>query len=92
MKMTQFLEDPDGKSSATRLAFLLWAIGVLVVWVVTSVTSTPMQLAKIDNSVITLLAILMTGKVVQMFPEQQFRRNANPERRAEQPSTSPPPG
>jgi hypothetical protein len=30
MKISQFFQDGSGSYSATRLAFLLWAIGVLV--------------------------------------------------------------
>jgi hypothetical protein len=37
---------------------------------ITSLTSVPRQLAKIDGTVVTILGILMTGKVVQKFGEK----------------------
>lgn len=66
MKIVQFLQDGSGTLSATRLGFLLWVIGVLVVWAVVSVTH-PESAHGIDNSVLTLIGILMIGKVVQSF-------------------------
>lgn len=66
-KLAEFLEDGDGSLSSTRLAFLLWAIGVLVVWIIASVEKKTLQ--PIDSSVTTVLGILMTGKVVQKFGE-----------------------
>jgi hypothetical protein len=63
-----FLKDNSGGLSATRLAFLLWVIGVLVAWCIVSVKGGSLQ--AIDPSVQTVLAILMTGKVVQRFGEK----------------------
>ncbi len=69
-KLLEFLQEDNGGFSSTRLAFLLWVFGVLVVWIIASVTSQPMTLARIDPSVTTVLGILMTGKVVQKFGEK----------------------
>ena len=66
MKASEFLQDGFGSFSATRLAFLLWAVGVLIVWVYTSVVKGASS-QPIDNSVIVVLGILMTGKVTQSF-------------------------
>jgi hypothetical protein len=48
---------------------LLWAVGVLVVWIIDSSTVSPMKLQPIDSTVVTILGILMTGKVVQKWAE-----------------------
>ena len=66
-KLGEFFQDGNGTLSATRLGFLLWVIGVLVIWIVDSLNSTPMALQKIDQSVLTLIGILMGGKAVQSF-------------------------
>lgn len=64
-KFIGFFQDGSGNLSATRLAFLLWTVGVLTVWIWVSIhTGT---LAPIDSSVQTILGVLMTGKVVQSF-------------------------
>ena len=69
-KLAEFLQEDNGGFSSTRLAFLLWVVGSLIVWIFASFSSQPMSLAKIDPSVITVLGILMTGKVVQKFGEK----------------------
>jgi hypothetical protein len=66
--LSSFLEDNSGGFSSTRLAFLLWVVGVLVIWLYTSVQSC--ALVKIDDSVIVILGILMGGKTVQRFGEK----------------------
>lgn len=66
-KITQFLQEGDGQFSATRLGFLLWVIGVLIVWVIDSLISKTLQ--PIPEQVQVLIGILMTGKVVQRFGE-----------------------
>ena len=68
-KLSEFFEDQDGSLSATRLAFLLWAIGVLVVWAKASWGKA--ELAGINENVLWVLAVLMTGKVVQKFRETE---------------------
>ena len=75
-KFSEFFEDQDGSLSATRLAFLLWAIGVLVVWAKASwvrsgADSCGCSLADINDNVLWVLAVLMTGKVVQKFKETE---------------------
>ena len=69
MALRQFLQDKKTKEfSATRLAFLLWVIGVLAVWVYASIHA--MQLQAVPESVVTILGLLATGKVVQRYAEQ----------------------
>jgi hypothetical protein len=68
MKFSSFLEDNSGGFSATRLAFLLWTVGVLAVWIYTSIANK--SLADINSSVVTIIGILMTGKTVQRFGEK----------------------
>jgi len=68
MKFSSFLEDNSGGFSATRLAFLLWAMGVLAIWIYTSIANK--CLADINSSVVTVIGILMTGKTVQRFGEK----------------------
>jgi hypothetical protein len=65
---SSFLQDNSGGLSATRLAFLLWAVGVLGMWIYSSIQQG--KLAPIDGTVVTVLGILMTGKTVQRFGEQ----------------------
>lgn len=67
LKPVGFLQDGDGNLSSTRLAFLLWAVGVLAVWMIVSVKSG--ALATVPQEVIAVLGVVMTGKVVQKFGE-----------------------
>lgn len=68
MKILEFLQEDSGGFSASRLAFLLWIAGVLVVWLITSIKSNSLQ--EIPDSISTVIGILMTGKVVQKFGEK----------------------
>lgn len=68
MKIEEFLQEENGGFSSTRLALLLWTVGVLVIWIVNSARSGTLQ--PIDSSVITIMGILMGGKVVQKFGEK----------------------
>jgi len=65
---TNFLQEDNGNFSATRLAFLLWIIGALVAWIITSLKSGNLQ--AIPESVAAIIGILMTGKVAQKFGEK----------------------
>ncbi len=72
-KVAQFLQDDNGNFSATRLAFLSWIFGVLVMWGVSSYNQQKMQ--EIPQSVQVLIGVLMTGKVVQKFSEQPVSKS-----------------
>jgi hypothetical protein len=69
MKLYEFLQEDNGNFSSTRLAFLLWTIGVLIVWSITSLHSTT-GLAVLPESIVIIIGLLMTGKVVQKFEEK----------------------
>mgnify|MGYP001589205295 CR=1 FL=1 len=71
MKINEFLQDSSGSFSSTRLAFLAWAFGSLVVWVWVSLTSSPPVLHPIPQEVIWILASLMAGKVWQKTIEEK---------------------
>lgn len=77
MNILQFLQEDNGNFSSTRLAFLLWVIGVLVVWIFISIKSSTLQ--SINESVLILLGILMTGKVSQKFAEKAGAYNKSKE-------------
>lgn len=54
-----------------RLAAMLWAIGVLAIWIYKALHDcNDCGLPKIDETVIMLLGILFTGKVVQRLGEK----------------------
>ena len=61
------MDDPKGKVSATRVVFVIWGLGVLAVWILISIVEMKMQV--LDNSIIYVLGIFMTGKVGQRFAE-----------------------
>jgi hypothetical protein len=83
MKIHEFLEEDNGDFSATRLALLAWVLGVLGVWLWLSILGR--QMASIENSVVTILGILMTGKVTQKFGEKSPQTGTSP------PVNTPPP-
>lgn len=93
MKVSEFLQDGFGSFSATRLAFLLWALGVLLVWAYTSIQKGSPSLP-IDNSVIVVLGILMTGKVTQSFSpgDSPQIQAANAQAQVPQPAPAAPAG
>jgi hypothetical protein len=69
MNLRQFLEDKKtAQFSATRLAFLLWVIGVFAIWAYASVRAVELQ--PIPESVVTVLGLLAGGKVVQRYGER----------------------
>lgn len=63
----QFLKNGNNEYSATRLAFLLWSLGVLIAWFIKSMTNLSVDLASIDPSVTYTLALFVSGKVFQSF-------------------------
>lgn len=66
-RLGEFFQEANGSFSSSRLAFLLWAIGTLVVWILTSVKAGALQ--PIPESALMILGMLMTGKVVQKWAE-----------------------
>lgn len=68
-KLPEFFEDDAGAFSATRLAFLLWIFIVAGMWIYACVEARKM--VPIESSVVYLVGVLMTGKVVQSFSENK---------------------
>lgn len=68
MKLYEFFQEDNGHLSSTRLAFLFWTIGVLVVWSISSLRGT--GLAELPESIEIIIGLLMSGKVVQKFGEK----------------------
>jgi hypothetical protein len=60
---TRILSDDAGNASSTRLAMLMALAVVMVVWAVVSIYRNDLQ--PIPESVVTLLTILIVGKVAQ---------------------------
>ncbi|GAB4385127.1 MAG: hypothetical protein Kow00121_49680 [Elainellaceae cyanobacterium] len=68
-KLAQFLQEDNGNFSSTRLAFLAWVFGTLIIWCNGSFQEGKMQ--EIPQSIQVLIGIFMTGKVTQKFREEQ---------------------
>ncbi|MDH4027858.1 MAG: hypothetical protein OEU95_03375 [Nitrospirota bacterium] len=80
MKGLEFLQENNGSFSSNRLGFLLWIIGVLVVWIMESIKCGELQ--HIPDSVQVIIGTLMTGKVIQKHfekeePEQPVKNPGN---------------
>lgn len=69
MKFLEFFQEGNGNLSSARLLMLIWGIGILTFWGITSIKTS--QLIPIPESVITLFAITVAGKVTQKFGEQK---------------------
>ena len=67
MKFSEFLKDESGKFSSTRLSFLVWALGVFLVWAIVSLKN--WALSDMPWEMITIIGLLMTGKVFQLYKE-----------------------
>jgi hypothetical protein len=67
MNISQFFKDDTGQFSANRLVFILGFFAFFNLWIIQSVKET--RVAPIDNSVIYLLVVLMSGKVGQSFTD-----------------------
>jgi hypothetical protein len=67
-KFGQFLQEANGQYSATRLSFLAWVFGVLIVW--SSGSFYNKKMLEVPSSVEIIIGILMTGKVAQKFKEE----------------------
>lgn len=69
MDLSEFVkEKATNKLSASRLLLLLWGIGVLIIWAITSLKTG--VLATIPDSVVTVLGIVVGGKTIQRFGEK----------------------
>lgn len=68
MRFLEFFQEKSGCLSCTRLGFLVWTVGTLVVWGACCFKTG--TLLEIPSSVQVILGILMSGKVVQKFGEK----------------------
>ncbi len=59
--IAQFFRDDSGMSSATRLAFIVWSLGVFLIWVYMCVLTK--TLVVIPQTVVELTLVFMMGKV-----------------------------
>jgi len=66
---TQFLQEDNGRFSSTRLVFVAWTLGILIIWGVKSWNS-DRGMVELPESIQVVLGILMTGKVAQKFGEE----------------------
>lgn len=62
-------ESKTGKLSSSRLLVLAWGLGTLIVWIVTSIYKQELQ--PLPESIVTVLGILVGGKTLQRFGENQ---------------------
>jgi hypothetical protein len=62
-------EPKTNKLSSSRILLLSWGIVVLIIWSVISLINH--ELAPLDESVVTVIGILVGGKAVQRFGENQ---------------------
>lgn len=65
--MKQFFMDESGKYSSTRLVFLIWSLGLFVVWSIISLKKK--EIASLPLEIILLIGTFMSGKVIQTFRE-----------------------
>jgi hypothetical protein len=75
MNLSTFLQEDNGKLSATRLVLLVWVLGLLGVWAAGSLHNIYLgdmgpALLELPPSTITIVGILMAGKVVQKYEEK----------------------
>jgi len=66
-KLSEFFMDGDKMFSATRLAFLLWSIGLFFIWAVISFIKK--DLVEIPQSVVEVTLGFMLGKAGGAFIE-----------------------
>ena len=64
---TDFFKDSEGQFSSMRLGFLLWIIGVFIVWSFVSFKSK--TLVAIPEPVVEILGVCVLGKVGQSWTE-----------------------
>lgn len=73
--LSTVLQDQDGGYSMIRLVLSAWSLGVLAVWIYSSLLQK--TLAPIPDMVVVLLSALTTGKVVQRFGENSKQTGAD---------------
>ncbi len=71
--LSSILEDNSGGLSSTRILMLSWGIGVLLVWAAGSIIGFlhgVYVFPAIPESVVSILGIVLGGKVIQRFGEK----------------------
>ena len=72
--LSKFIKESNtDKLSSSRLLVLAWGLGTLIVWIVTSVISAlnGEGLQSLPESIVTVLGILVGGKTLQRFGENE---------------------
>jgi len=59
--ITQFFQDDTGMSSATRLAFITWSLGIFIIWSFMCIVTH--SLLPIPQTVVEISLVFMAGKV-----------------------------
>jgi hypothetical protein len=67
--LSGFIQEESGKPSSSRLLILVWGVGVFGIWAFSSFKNASLQ--SIPESVITILAALVSAKTIQRFGEHQ---------------------
>lgn len=68
-KLLKFLSEDNGNLSTIRLLTVVWFLIVLMAWVLLSFYKG--EFLNIPESIITILSLLVAGKVIQKFGEEK---------------------
>lgn len=69
--IAQFFRDDTGQSSATRLGFIIWCLGVFIIWAYVCIISKSLQ--AIPQTVVEITLVLMMGKVTGAWIENNVK-------------------
>lgn len=67
MNIKQFFTEDNGTFSSTRLVSITWGLGTFVTWAGFSIAHNVIE--AIPESVVTVIGIVLAGKVIQKFGE-----------------------
>lgn len=67
----KILSNDNGTPGSVRLILLLWSLGILFVYIVTSLKSVPISMANIPETNLYVLATIIGGKTVEKFIENK---------------------
>jgi hypothetical protein len=83
MNLSQFFKDDTGQLSSMRLVFLVWGLGLFVVWAIISIITK--QMFPVPESCIEILGICTIGKAANSITEGiSFGGNNQPPQQPEQ--------
>jgi hypothetical protein len=72
----EFVQEVCGKKCPVRLVYLIWGIGIFLVWSFLSIKHSKFE--PIDDSVIMFFGLAVTGKVIQKpFEDKIAEKNEN---------------